>query len=95
MYDELLLNEHFPLPEQIIKQSLIKAVRLHEIATSDNSDKNVVCKYYDKEYNIIRNENIGIRHIFALLLYTDDTEFCIAFREACRIMKKTEASSIT
>ena len=55
IYDELLLNQHCPMDDDVIKQSLIKAVRLHAVATRDEQ---FICKYYDKEYNIIRNEQI-------------------------------------
>eukprot|EP01084_Bolivina_argentea_P271308 461614_1 len=39
---------------------------------------------YKKQYNIIRNEPIGIRHVFAIVVYTDITEFCTKFRTSFR-----------
>lgn len=41
---------------------------------------------YDPEYNIVRNEMIGVRHILAIICYTDCTEFCTAFRATYRRM---------
>ena len=90
MYDELLLNKHCSIEDGVIKDLLHEAVRLHKIATEEGK---YICKYYDKEYNITRNENISIRHIFALLLYADHRQFCDAFRKTCNRLKKNEPNS--
>ena len=43
-----------------------------------------ICKYYKKEYNIIRNDQIGIGHVLALKIYTDCSQFCSVFRGTFR-----------
>eukprot|EP01084_Bolivina_argentea_P091183 164168_1 len=44
----------------------------------------MICKFYDKKYQIIRNEAVGIRHIFAIIVYTDKSKFCCSFRATYR-----------
>eukprot|EP01084_Bolivina_argentea_P096732 173890_1 len=54
------------------------------VALSDVSKGKFICKYFKREYNIIRNEPIGIRHILAIIIYTDMTAFCTSFRATYR-----------
>eukprot|EP01084_Bolivina_argentea_P066653 121522_1 len=63
---------------------LIKAIRMHRIALSEDHENQLICKYYSGEYNIIRNEPIGIKHILAIIIYTDMTLFCTSFRRTYR-----------
>eukprot|EP01084_Bolivina_argentea_P018792 34970_1 len=44
----------------------------------------LICKYFHKEYNILRNEPITIRHLLALIIYTDISAFCTVFRQTYR-----------
>eukprot|EP01084_Bolivina_argentea_P147845 258623_1 len=63
---------------------LTKAFNKHRIAISDIYKQQLLCKYYKKEFNIIRNELIAIRHILALVVYTDMSEYCTVFRKTYR-----------
>ena len=82
--DELLLNKLYPLKVSQFHQILIKAIKIHGVATSDTYKHDMICKYYNIEYNIKRNEPIGIRHILSLIVYTDITSFCTEFRKTYR-----------
>eukprot|EP01084_Bolivina_argentea_P177483 306906_1 len=68
---------------------LTKSIKKHKIALIDFKTQ-LICKYFKSEYNIIRNEPIGIRHILALIIYTDLSTFCTKFRETYRKMKENE-----
>eukprot|EP01084_Bolivina_argentea_P257015 432915_1 len=82
---ELMFNNIYALTETLFYNSLTNAIGKHAIALDKYADV-LYCKYYDERFNIIRNELIGIRHIFALVVYTDLTDFCKAFRETYRKM---------
>eukprot|EP01084_Bolivina_argentea_P088529 159842_1 len=51
---------------------------------------NLFCNQYDKPYQIIRNQQIGIRHILSIVVYTDIGSFCKAFRQTYRHLTETE-----
>eukprot|EP01084_Bolivina_argentea_P112403 200467_1 len=59
--EELLLNELCRISPPNFAFHLIKAIKRHRIALIQYNDT-LICKYYHKEYNILRNEPIGIRH---------------------------------
>ena len=82
VYHELLLNKLCPIDEQYFSQLLIKAANVYQSVAKTKSD--LTCKYFNEEYNIIRNDQIGIGHVLALIIYTDVTDFCTAFRATYR-----------
>eukprot|EP01084_Bolivina_argentea_P135574 238875_1 len=85
LYDEIIHNEQCPLEQSDFDNSLTKAIKNHRIALTNNYYKTeLICKYYDKRYNIIRNESISIKHILVLIIYTDLGAFCKSFRETYR-----------
>eukprot|EP01084_Bolivina_argentea_P016789 31367_1 len=87
VYDEVIYNKQYPLREEDFRNSLVKAIRQHKVAIHEH--KHVLfCKYYDKKYNIVRNEPIGIGHILAIVIYTDLSAFCTKFRGTYRKQKK-------
>eukprot|EP01084_Bolivina_argentea_P152845 266541_1 len=91
--NEILYNPLYKIKRNIFHELLIKAIRRHEIALNEYKYQ---CKYYKWEYNIIRNTPIGIRHILALTIYTDISQFCTKFRETYRrINGDTDDSDVT
>eukprot|EP01084_Bolivina_argentea_P253462 425744_1 len=82
--DELLCNEFWPLTLQQFDRLLIKAINMHQIALIGDYKHELICKYYDYEYNIIRNDPIGIKHILSIIIYTDMSHFCSAYRKTYR-----------
>eukprot|EP01084_Bolivina_argentea_P310774 537813_1 len=80
---ELLYNSAVPLGDKTFQDSLIKAIDKRKYVLKGCGDT-LLCKYFDAEYNIIRNEQIGIRHILSVIVYTDLSEFCTAFRSTYR-----------
>eukprot|EP01084_Bolivina_argentea_P023070 42958_1 len=81
--EELLMNKLCRISPTIFEDFLIKAIERHRIALKEYNDT-LICKYYHKEYNILRNEPIGIRHILAIICYTDTNDFCYRFRQTYR-----------
>eukprot|EP01084_Bolivina_argentea_P117371 208457_1 len=81
---ELLSNKICPIQDDIFQTLLIKS-----ILTKRSSGNKLVtkCNYYDTYYNILRDQEINIRHIFAMTTYSDMTDFCTVFRETYRKMK--------
>eukprot|EP01084_Bolivina_argentea_P114242 203433_1 len=79
------LNKH-----RVVLNSIMKEINKHNIPLADIYKQILVCKYYRKEFNIIRNEPIGIRHILALIIYSDMTGFCTMFRKTYRKIKHDE-----
>eukprot|EP01084_Bolivina_argentea_P208637 355637_1 len=76
---EVLRNPLCQIRIRDFQNSLIKAIKLKMVALRDVSKGKFICKYFKREYNIIRNEPIGIRHILAIIIYTDMTAFCTSF----------------
>merc|ERR1712228_487815 len=70
----------------------MKALKMLRFAIKD---KNMCCKYYEYEYNIIRNEPIGIRHILAIIIYTDMSRFCRAHRATYKRMARFAKDGIS
>ena len=83
LYDELLLNELHPIDEPIFCNLLTKAIKHHDIAVTKYQNE-FGCKYYKREYGILRNDPIGLPHILCLIIYTDVTDFCSEFRSTYR-----------
>ena len=64
--------------DQFYKQ-LSKAINIHHHIGKRDGD--LLCKFYKREYNIVRNDPIGVGHILALSIYTYVSGFCTKFRE--------------
>eukprot|EP01083_Nonionella_stella_P147354 464795_1 len=93
IHDELLLNELHSLPVRLFQNALVKAIKIHHKHTK--RDDALKCKYYDRHYNIIRNEFIGLRHLFALIVYVDMTAFCTHFRRTYRKLSSQKNEDVT
>eukprot|EP01084_Bolivina_argentea_P265257 449545_1 len=76
IHDEFLFNTLCVLTDEEFEMLLIKGIRLRVMALGEHFGDTFLCKYYKEQYNIIRNEPIGIKHIIAIITYTDKTEFC-------------------
>eukprot|EP01084_Bolivina_argentea_P277386 473540_1 len=86
---EILNNEVCSLSKFDFNLELVKALKKHNSALEVKQPNNtLICKYYSKQYNIIRNEFIGVRHILAIVIYTDMTHFCTKFRLTYRELGK-------
>ncbi len=48
------------------------------------------CKYFNIEYNILRNQLMGLKHILSIVTYTDKSKFCTVYRSTYR---KTRSDS--
>eukprot|EP01083_Nonionella_stella_P219455 786117_1 len=81
--EETLCNTMERLSDDTFQDLLIKAIQKHDIALEEYKDE-LYCKYFNLEYNIMRNEPIGIRHVLAIVMYTDLSKFCTAFRSTYR-----------
>eukprot|EP01084_Bolivina_argentea_P020576 38251_1 len=68
----------------IFEDLLIKAIK------KQNINRYLRCTHYDPVYKILRNEEISIRHIFAICLYTDCSKLCTLFRQTYRKMETNE-----
>eukprot|EP01083_Nonionella_stella_P016096 45010_1 len=84
IYDEMMHNTQCPLAADVFHALLIKAMNKHKIALSEAYKDQLISKYYWKEYNIMRNEPIGIIHILAICIYTDVSTLCTIFRKTYR-----------
>eukprot|EP01084_Bolivina_argentea_P085009 153674_1 len=92
---ELLSNILCPLNINQFANLLTKAIRIHQVTVSDNYNNELKCKYYKADYNILRNEPIGIRHLLAIIIYTDMSQFCTGFRSTYRkIDNETKDSEV-
>eukprot|EP01083_Nonionella_stella_P012180 34559_1 len=89
LHDEIVDNHQCPLEETAFHSLLVKAIQKHkQEQSSDNWDGNIlICKSFNPKYQIIRNEWIGIRHILSIVIYTDATTFCTAYRATYRKLK--------
>eukprot|EP01084_Bolivina_argentea_P145499 255013_1 len=87
MKDELMKFEKHPISVDIFEMQLVKALNMKEIAEKQYALK---CNRYDPNYNIPRNQPIGVRHILSIANYTDLTTFCKLFRETYRRLTKHE-----
>eukprot|EP01084_Bolivina_argentea_P011145 20824_1 len=85
MHEELLFNTLCRLTYQQFINLLVKSIRLQPIATGP--EYNYRCTHFNKEYNIIRNQLIGLRHILSIVIYTDITDFCTTYRSTYRKIK--------
>eukprot|EP01083_Nonionella_stella_P227643 807525_1 len=56
--DELTRNTMCCLSSSSFQASLVEAIQSHKIAMEEYQNE-LICKYYDSQYNIIRNELIG------------------------------------
>eukprot|EP01084_Bolivina_argentea_P276244 471332_1 len=84
LHDEIINNNQCTLRETIFHNLLIKAINLHKVALSDQYKEILICKKYDPKYQMIRNDPIAIRHVLAIIIYTDQSNFCTAFRKTYR-----------
>eukprot|EP01084_Bolivina_argentea_P204849 349887_1 len=57
---------------------------MHEIVLGTEYKNELICKHFQQQYNIVRNEPMDLRHILALIFYTDITAFCRVFRSTYR-----------
>eukprot|EP01084_Bolivina_argentea_P172191 298288_1 len=86
---EMIFNKVHKLSAAVFQVLVTKAINKHAIALTKHKNK-LYCKYYEKEYNILRNAPIGVKHIFTMVTYTDETDFCSAFRSTFRRSGKEE-----
>eukprot|EP01084_Bolivina_argentea_P218183 370297_1 len=86
--DELLCNSLWSISNKEFQISLTKALKLHTIALGNLYKNALICKYFHKWYNILRNEPIGIRHVFVIIIYSDLSDFCRTFRTTYRLIEK-------
>eukprot|EP01084_Bolivina_argentea_P201800 344891_1 len=93
IYEEMMRNKY--INEKSFHISLITAIKKHQIAVSKYKEQ-LISKYFQKEYNIPRNQAISIRHILVICLYTDISEFCTNFRRTYRKINQDETlTSVT
>eukprot|EP01083_Nonionella_stella_P247429 857872_1 len=67
--EEALCNTMKSLSDHLFQDLLIRAIRLHDVAVGTTYKDELYCKYFNLQYNIIRNEPIGIRHVLAIVMY--------------------------
>eukprot|EP01083_Nonionella_stella_P073619 199220_1 len=86
IYDELLFNKIHHLSPVVIHNEFCKAADKAECSLS-------ISKMYDCEYNILRNEAIGIRHVFAIKIYSAHgcSDFVAKFRSTYRQTSNSES----
>eukprot|EP01084_Bolivina_argentea_P130100 229697_1 len=84
LYDEMIQNNQYSIDEDTFVTILIKAIRKHEIALSNEYKDKLICKVYNRKYRMIRNQMIAIKHILSIIIYTDLSNFCTAFRSTYR-----------
>eukprot|EP01084_Bolivina_argentea_P088823 160360_1 len=89
---ELLFNGICKVRTDDFEDLLMRALKMQRIAVNE---KKMRCKHYETEYNIVRNEPIGIRHILSIIVYTDMTEFCTAFRATYRSINNESDENVT
>lgn len=53
----------------------------------------IMIAFVRRDYNIMRNEPIQVRHILAIVVYTDMSDFCTAFRATYRRLDKEHNDS--
>eukprot|EP01084_Bolivina_argentea_P037246 68862_1 len=82
IWDEIIYNKECSLGEALFRNVLIKAIKKYPGASNFYH-----CTYFDRRFQIMRNEQVGIRHILAVIFYTDVSNFCKAFRETYRKKK--------
>ena len=86
MRAELTRNTMHRLAEFQFQNILVKAIKVHQIAIDKQLNYQLYCKYFDPQFNVARNEPIGIRHILAVVTYTDLSDFCTVYRQTYRLM---------
>ena len=70
---------------------LIKTIEYYKVAK-----RKYKAKYFDSRYNIIRGQCMSMRHVFAIVAYTDHTKLCTAFRATYRMINnETKESQVT
>eukprot|EP01083_Nonionella_stella_P084745 234671_1 len=77
--DEILQCDRGISNQGVFDSLIIKSIMKCTMYTEGPSK--LECAVYDRNYNIIRNTPIGIRHMLALIIYCDFSEFCRFFRE--------------
>lgn len=91
LQDELLLNTLYRIDQPVFCNLFNKAKAKHEMGHIEYKDV-LTCKQYKKQYQIIRNDPIGICHILVLIIYTDLVNFTTAFR---RIYRELDGETTT
>eukprot|EP01084_Bolivina_argentea_P238384 400504_1 len=92
--EELLWNDSCRLQEKQFQELLITAIRKQQIALIDHRDT-LLCKYFHKEYGIIKNEPIAIRHLLSIVVYVDISHFCTIFRQTYRKINNERTEQVT
>eukprot|EP01084_Bolivina_argentea_P192902 331050_1 len=67
--EEMIFNKEYAVTSKMFSSLMSEAQQKHRVEMEQ--DKKLLCSYFDKRYNIIRNEPIEVRHILALILYTN------------------------
>ena len=73
IYAELRLDES-GIDNVTWQIELTKAINKHSEAINKHGTK-YICKYYDPKYGYHRNQKILLRHVLAVVLYTDLSKF--------------------
>eukprot|EP01083_Nonionella_stella_P279460 950643_1 len=95
VYDEMIHNGKCNLGDNAWHPLLSKAIHKHQSALCCVEKDPLVSKYFSKQYHILRNELIGIRHILALIAYTDNSTLCTEFRCTYRITGAETVEQVT
>eukprot|EP01083_Nonionella_stella_P167178 561167_1 len=88
MRDEILNHKLAALSVTLFEHLLIKSLKMRSVA---HNEYDLQCTHYDAEYNIIRNKPIGVRHLLAIVIYTDCSAFCTVFRSTFRMVHANES----
>eukprot|EP01083_Nonionella_stella_P238569 835889_1 len=94
IHDEIVLNELHRLTPSHFHSLLIKAIKSHHVALEQYQSV-LQCKYFQPEYNLIRNEPLGLRHILSIIMYTDISAFCTVFRQTFRRTNNESSMKVT
>eukprot|EP01084_Bolivina_argentea_P200792 343312_1 len=86
--DELLHNDFWSVSEEIFDRYLVDAIDYHRVVLRSQFGNTLICKEFDPAFKLIRNELIGVRHIFVISIYTNISQFCTVFRQTYRRMNK-------
>ena len=76
--DEMLYNTLYTISPSYFDELLYKAVQSHKVGLTVYREE-LICRYFKREYNIIRNATIDVRHALAVTIYADVPHFCKEF----------------
>ena len=97
MREEIVDNPECQVSAATFDKLLTKSLKLQQLVSKHKCDRNMdqdkhlIVTHYIREYNLIRNETIGIRHIMAIVLYTDCSAFCTYYRATYRPLTQDES----